>query len=149
MPQNQSRLRIGIAVTVGAVAVLGGATALAASASQHAVLAVQPAGTYVFACVNETNGKLDYFEFKNPLPHQCNAGDELWHLAAGPATVTPSATPTPTASPTPTATPSPSATPTPSVTPTPTPTATPSPSATPTPSEIGSAQALASPVPSS
>jgi len=82
--QNLSRLRIGIAVTVVAVAGLGGATALVASASQHAVLAVQPAGPYVFACVNETTGKLDYFEFKSPLPHQCNAGDELWHLAAGP-----------------------------------------------------------------
>ena len=140
MLQNQSRLRIGIAAAVVAVAGLGGATALVASASQNTVLAVQPAGQYVFACVNATTGKLDYFEFKTPLPHQCNAGDELWHLAAAPT-----ATPSPTATPTPSATPSPSATPTPTATATPT--ATPTPSAT--PSGLSSAQALASPVPAS
>src|SRR5580692_7416311 len=114
MPHVQPRLRIALAIGAVAVAGIGAVTAMAASASQHAVLAAQPSSQYVFACVNAKTGKIDYFEFKTPLPHQCNSGDELWHLAAGPAvTATACATPTATATPTPsaTATPCPPASP--------------------------------------
>jgi hypothetical protein len=65
--------------------------------------AAQASGEYVFACVNKS-GKIDYLEFRAPLPHQCwFAGETLWHFAALPA-VEPTPTPTPTLAPTPTAT---------------------------------------------
>jgi hypothetical protein len=68
--------------------------------------APQASGEYVFACVNKS-GKIDYLEFRAPLPHQCwFAGETLWHFAALPA-AEPSPTPTPT--PTPTLTPTVSA----------------------------------------
>jgi hypothetical protein len=63
--------------------------------------APQASGEYVFACVNKS-GKIDYLEFRAPLPHQCwFAGETLWHFAALPAVV-PSPSPTPTLTPTPT-----------------------------------------------
>ena len=41
----------------------------------------------MFACVNKS-GKIDYLEFRAPLPHQCwFAGETLWHFAALPAVV--------------------------------------------------------------
>ena len=63
--------------------------------------APQASGEYVFACVNKS-GKIDYLEFRAPLPHQCwFAGETLWHFAALPAVVpSPSPTPTPTLTPT-------------------------------------------------
>jgi hypothetical protein len=67
--------------------------------------APQASGEYVFACVNRS-GKIDYLEFRAPLPHQCwFAGETLWHFAALPAVVSspsPSPIPTPTSTPTPT-----------------------------------------------
>jgi hypothetical protein len=61
--------------------------------------APQASGEYVFACVNKS-GKIDYLEFRAPLPHQCwFAGETLWHFAALPA-VEPTPTPTPTITPT-------------------------------------------------
>ncbi|HET9974038.1 MAG TPA: hypothetical protein VFQ68_37805, partial [Streptosporangiaceae bacterium] len=71
--------------------------------------APQSTGEYVFACVN-SSGKIDYLEFRSPLPHQCwFSGETLWHFAALPAVQTsPSPTPTPTTTPTPTPTPTPS-----------------------------------------
>ena len=73
------------------------------STSSTATPAVQATGTYVFACVNKS-GKIDYLEFRLPLPHQCwFSGESLWHLAALPA-VDPS--PAPSASPSPPASPS-------------------------------------------
>ena len=72
--------------------------------------APQASGEYVFACVNKS-GKIDYLEFRAPLPHQCwFAGETLWHFAALPAAEpTPSPTPTPTPTATPTLTPAVSA----------------------------------------
>ena len=72
-----------------------------AASSATASPAVQASGEYVFACVNKS-GKIDYLEFRSPLPHQCwFSGETLWHFAALPA-VEPTATPTPTPTPTPT-----------------------------------------------
>jgi hypothetical protein len=49
--------------------------------------APQSGGEYVFACVNK-GGKVDYPEFRAPLPHQCwFAGETLWHFAALPAVI--------------------------------------------------------------
>ena len=71
--------------------------------------AAQRSGEYVFACVNKT-GKIDYLEFRLPLPHQCwFSGESLWHFAALPAVV-PSASPSPSPSPSPTPTPTPTPT---------------------------------------
>jgi hypothetical protein len=63
--------------------------------------APQASGEYVFACVSKS-GKIDYLEFRAPLPHQCwFAGETLWHFAALPAAEpSPSPTPTPTLTPT-------------------------------------------------
>ncbi len=81
------------------------------AAASTASPVVQSTATYVFACVNKS-GKIDYLEFRAPLPHQCwFSGESLWHLAAVPA-VDP--TPSPSASTSPSPTPSPSSTPTPS-----------------------------------
>ena len=72
-----------------------------AASSATASPAPQASGEYVFACVNKS-GKIDYLEFRAPLPHQCwFAGETLWHFAALPA-VEPSPSPTPTSTPTPT-----------------------------------------------
>jgi hypothetical protein len=72
-----------------------------AASSATASPAPQSTGEYVFACVNKS-GKIDYLEFRSPLPHQCwFSGETLWHFAALPA-VEPTATPTPTPTPTPT-----------------------------------------------
>ena len=71
------------------------------ASSATAKPAPQASGEYVFACVNKS-GKIDYLEFRAPLPHQCwFAGETLWHFAALPA-VEPSPSPTPTSTPTPT-----------------------------------------------
>jgi len=107
----------------------GATIASAASGTSTPAPALQT-GKYVFACVNP-NGKIDYLEFRKPLPHQCwFAGESLWYWDAVPL-ATPS--PTPTVTPTPTATP----TPTPTATPTPTPTATPTSTATSTSTPAG------------
>lgn len=77
------------------------------STSSTASPAAQATGTYVFACVNKS-GKIDYLEFRPPLPHQCwFSGESLWHLAAVPA-VDPTPSPSASASPIPTPTPTPS-----------------------------------------
>jgi hypothetical protein len=68
------------------------------SSSSVSSPAPQASGDYVFACVNKS-GKIDYLEFRPPLPHQCwFSGETLWHFAAVPA-VAPS--PSPSASPSP------------------------------------------------
>src|SRR5271165_5485241 len=55
--------------------------------------AVQSTGSYVFACVNKS-GKIDYLEFRRPLPHQCwFSGETLWHWAAAPAVDPPASDP--------------------------------------------------------
>ena len=73
------------------------------STSSTTTPAVQATGAYVFACVNKS-GKIDYLEFRLPLPHQCwFSGESLWHLAALPAA---DPSPTPSASPSPSPTPS-------------------------------------------
>jgi len=47
--------------------------------------AAQRSGEYVFACVNKS-GKIDYLEFRAPLPNQYwFSGESLWHFAALPA----------------------------------------------------------------
>lgn len=76
------------------------------ASSATASPAPQASGEYVFACVNK-GGKIDYLEFRAPLPHQCwFAGETLWHFAALPA-VAPSPSPSPTPTPTPTPSPTP------------------------------------------
>lgn len=144
------RLRIILAVTAVAVTGAGVGTALAANVKAPAVMAIQPGGQYVFACVGKKTGAVKYFEFRKPLPHQCDAGDELWHLAAVPTTsaspapsTTTSATPTQSSSSSPSACASPTATPTP----TSTPTATPTPTPTATPTACQSVAASSSPSP--
>ena len=91
-------------LTVAGIAV-GATLASAASSSSTPAPALQ-SGKYVFACVNP-NGKIDYLEFRKPLPHQCwFRGESLWYWDAVPlAEPSPTATPTPTATSTATATP--------------------------------------------
>jgi hypothetical protein len=96
------------AVLVKSVSFSGTANAGYSSTASSATAgpAAQASAEYVFACVNKS-GKIDYLEFRAPLPHQCwFAGETLWHFAALPAVI-PSPTPTPT--PTPTLTPTVSA----------------------------------------
>jgi hypothetical protein len=96
------------AVLVKSVSFSGTANAGYSSAASSATAgpAVQASGEYAFACVNK-NGKIDYLEFRAPLPHQCwFAGETLWHFAALPAVIP---TPTPTPTPMPTLTPAVSA----------------------------------------
>jgi len=91
------------AVLVKSVSFSGTANAGYSSTASSATAgpAPQASGEYVFACVNKS-GKIDYLEFRSPLPHQCwFSGETLWHFAALPA-VEPTATPTPTPTPTPT-----------------------------------------------
>ena len=96
---------------------IGAGAVVASSAGASPPPNAQPAGQYVFACVNQ-NGKLDYLEFRTPLPHQCfHSGEMLWHLAASPGpTASPSASATVTSTPTPTVTVTVTPTPTPTVT---------------------------------
>ena len=103
---------------------IGVASIVVSAAGASPPSSAQPAGQYVFACVNQ-NGKIDYLEFRNPLPHQCRySGETLWHWVVAPGpTASPSASPTVTPTPTPTVTPTP--TPTVTVTVTVTVTATP------------------------
>ena len=98
------------AVLVKSVSFSGTTNAGYSSAASSATAgpAPQSSGEYVFACVNKS-GKIDYLEFRAPLPHQCwFAGETLWHFAALPA-AEPSPSPTPTPTPTPTLTPAVSA----------------------------------------
>ena len=70
--------------------------------------AAQASGEYVFACMNKS-GKIDYLEFRLPLPHQCwFSGESLWHFAALPA-VAPSPSASASTSTSPSASVSPSA----------------------------------------
>jgi hypothetical protein len=91
---------LALVITLAAAGVAVGATVASAAATSSSP-ATQPAGNYVFACVNKS-GKIDYLEFRKPLPHQCwFSGETLWYWDAVPvatptATATPSATPTPT-----------------------------------------------------
>jgi len=96
-------------LTVAGIAV-GATLASAASGSSTPAPALQ-SGRYVFACVNP-NGKIDYLEFRKPLPHQCwFRGESLWYWDAVPlAEPTPTATATPASTATPTPTPAPTAT---------------------------------------
>ena len=93
------------AVLVKSVSFSGTTNAGYSSTASSAIArpAPQASGEYVFACVNKS-GKIDYLEFRAPLPHQCwFAGETLWHFAALPAVVpSPSPIPTPTPTPTPT-----------------------------------------------
>jgi hypothetical protein len=119
--ENKARaMLLAAALLAGAI---GAGAAVASSAVANPRSTAQAGGQYVFACVNQ-NGKIDYLEFRNPLPHQCRYSDEtLWHWAAvapGPA---PSPSASPTATPTPTPTPIPTVTVTVTVTVTATPTA--------------------------
>ncbi|MGH3256633.1 MAG: hypothetical protein ACRDOU_14780 [Streptosporangiaceae bacterium] len=103
---------------------IGAGVAVASVAGASPPPNAQPSAQYVFACVNQ-GGKVDYLEYRTPLPHQCwHSGETLWHWAAatGP-TASPSASPT--ATPTPTVTVTVTPTPTPTVTVTVTVTATP------------------------
>ena len=152
MAKIQTKLKVGLSTTAILVAGLGVFSVMEASASPKATMATEPTGAYVFACVSELTGRMDYFEFKAPLPHQCRAGDELWHLAAGPVTVcaSPTASATPTATATATPSPTASATPTPCLTPAPAPTwtnpcATPSAGATATPTATATVPASCTP----
>jgi len=112
------------------VAGIGAGAAVASAASNPPGPAAQPAGSYVFACVN-TDGKIDYLEFRKPLPHQCwHSGETLWYWAVVPG---PTASPSASASATPSASPSASATPSAS------PSASASPSLSPSPSPSPSA----------
>jgi hypothetical protein len=115
-------LAASLAVAGVAVALTVAAT-VASAAGTSPSPAAQPAGNYVFACVNRS-GKIDYLEFRKPLPHQCwFSGETLWYWDAVPV-----ATPTATTTPSPTATPTTSATST--ANPASTTTATPSPAMT-------------------
>jgi hypothetical protein len=93
---------IALAASLAAAGVAVGATVASAAATSSSP-ATQPAGNYVFACVNKS-GKIDYLEFRKPLPHQCwFAGETLWYWDAVPV-ATPTATATPSATPTSSAT---------------------------------------------
>ena len=102
---------------------IGVGAAVASSAGASPPPNAQPAGQYVFACVNQ-DGKIDYLEFRTPLPHQClRSGESLWHWAASPGpTASPSASPSASASASPSASPTPTVTVTVTVTVTATPT---------------------------
>jgi len=159
---RRPRARIVLLISALILAVAGAGTAVAITSRPHQILAKEPGGQYVFACVSAKTGKIDYLEFKNPLPHQCNAGDELWHWAVAPAvapdacaspspspspslTATPSPTPSMTASPSPSASPCPSPSPAACATPSPIPSPTVTPSPSPSPTESACATVLPSP----
>lgn len=93
------KIRARSAVATVAVAIAGvGVGARIASAADNGEPGSQPSGQYVFACVNRA-GKIDYLEFRKPLPHQCwVSGESLWHWAVAPAS---SPSPSPSVSPSP------------------------------------------------
>jgi hypothetical protein len=127
--ENKARAAL-LAATILAGAAGAGA-ALAGSAVASPQSTAQVGGQYVFACVNQ-NGKIDYLEFRSPLPHQCRYSNEtLWHWAVSPG---PAASPAASPSASPTASPTPTPTVTVTVTPTPTPTVTVTVTVTATPS---------------
>ena len=98
--------------------IAAGATIASAASGTSTPSPALQTGKYVFACVNP-NGKIDYLEFRKPLPHQCwFAGESLWYWDAVPL-AEPTPTPTPTATPTATATATATATPTSTATTTP------------------------------
>jgi hypothetical protein len=103
--QNKAKASlVTAALAVGGIA--AGAAVASAAASHPASPAPQPSGQYVFACVDK-HGKIDYLQFRKPLPHQCwYSGETLWHWAAGPEP-TPSPSASPSASPSPSPWPSP------------------------------------------
>lgn len=113
-----------------------GVVVTSAAAANPSSPGAQPAGQqYVFACVK--NGKIDYLEYRAPLPHQCwFSGETLWHWAVVPAP-TASASASPSA--TPSASPSPSPCSCPSSSPSPSPFSCPSSSPPPSPSPSPSA----------
>ena len=108
---------------------IGVGAAMASSAGASPPSNAQPSVQYVFACVNQS-GKIDYLEFRTPLPHQClHSGESLWHWAGSPGpTASSSASATVTSTPTPTVTVTVTPTPTPTVTVTVTATVTATPS---------------------
>jgi len=120
MQTKAKTVAVAMAIAVGGIGV-GAGVAVAATSSGSTAL--QPSGQYVFACVSN-QGKVDYLEFRKPLPHQCtHSGDTLWHwLAIAPS---PSASPSPSPSASPSASSSAPASPSPSSSPS----ASPSPSA--------------------
>jgi len=125
-------VRYPIKIYAGALAVavcgIGVGAAVASAAGKGPPAAAEPAGQYVFACVN-AKGQIDYLEFRKPLPHQCSrSGESLWHWAISPV-ISPAASPSPSVSPTPSPSPSDTASPTPSPTASPTDTTSPTPAA--------------------
>ena len=58
------RLKIILATTGGAFTGIGVGVAFAASASPRQALAIQPTSQYVFACVSQKTGAVEYFEFR-------------------------------------------------------------------------------------
>ena len=100
---------------------IGVGAAVASTAGASPPPNAQPSAQYVFACVNQ-DGKIDYLEFRTPLPHQCfHSGEILWHWAASPGpTASPSASPSATPSASPSASPTVTVTVTATVTATPT-----------------------------
>ncbi len=116
-----------LTATLVAGGIGAGVAVVASAAAASSPPTAQPAGQYVFACVNQ-DGKIDYLEFRDPLPHQCwHSGETLWHWAVDPG---PTATPSASPSATPSASPSPSPSVSPSASPSPSPSASPSPSPT-------------------
>ena len=72
------------ALVVGGIG--AGAAVASAALTSGSSPAAQPTGQYVFACVNK-QGKIDYLEYRTPLPHQCwYSGEALWHWAVEPTT---------------------------------------------------------------
>jgi len=94
--------------TVLAVVIAGLLAAFALTSGQQANATVQPGsqptGNVAYACVNGS-GKIDYLEFRLPLPHNCwFKGETRWAFSIVPTPVvtppsTPPATNTGTASP--------------------------------------------------
>lgn len=64
---------------ISAVVMMGAGGAAYAAASSGT--AVQPPEG-VYACVNAT-GQINYLEFREPIPHACEYGDNLWQLNVG------------------------------------------------------------------
>jgi hypothetical protein len=134
----KAKTRKVLAVATLVVGSIGAGAAVASAAARGTSSpAAQPGGPYVFACVNKS-GKIDYLEFRKPLPHQCwFSGETLWHWAVVPG---PTASPSPSASATASA--AASASPTSSASP------SASASASPSGSPAGSSGPLSSPPPS-
>jgi hypothetical protein len=73
-----------VTAALGIAGIGVGATMASAASGGSNSPAVQPGGNYVFACVNHS-GKIDYLEFRKPLPHQCwFPGETMWYWAVQP-----------------------------------------------------------------